>query len=166
MALSIFVATSAFAALVETDNGPKFFTTVYVTGLGELVSGDCVILQTTSPTYEGAEVTGTATAGLLIYGVVVGDGCTETAGNAGTYVTIQTYGYCPIVRLAEGAAVSAGTTIVMAGDSNFGARGAVDLNVDTGNHFQESITGNSIALEDVNDGSGGDTWTFKAFLSW
>ena len=95
--LSFFMMASSAYAFVAGENGTQNIETVFVTDMGDLVSGDIVILQTTSPTYPGREVTGTTTAGLPIFGVVLGDP-EATACAAGTWIRIQTYGYCPIIK--------------------------------------------------------------------
>jgi len=170
--VAFFLATNAWALVETAENGPQHITSCYITGAGPVVSGDVVILQTTSPSYIGKEVTGSVVAGLAIYGVVV-DGRQYTSEEIadGQWVRVQTYGYCSIVKMRQGFAVTAATA---------GARlvtsGAVwkAVPIETYEHENPSsgtgitVTGNTVALETKasEDGEGGDSDTVEAWLSW
>lgn len=105
---TFFLATCAFG-LNETQEGPQHITNAYMEGVGPLTSGSVVILETSSPTKDG-QVTGCATTGVPIYGVVVDTtDYDEDDLDDGGYVRVQLYGYTPIIRIAgsESATVAA-----------------------------------------------------------
>ena len=167
---SFFLATSAFA-LVDSESGPINYTSVYVTDMGDMTSGDVVILKTTTPTYWGREVTGTTTPGLPIYGVVLGEP-TRADCAAGTWIRVQTSGYCPIVKLDSRSAVTA-NAVICTGGKMFTAAACQEipylLNATCyANPLTPTVTGASIALESAKgitgaENIGGNT-TFKALL--
>jgi len=120
-----FLATMSVFALNETNTGPQHITTCYITGMGALTSGDCVVLQTTSPTYWGREVTGSTAVGIAPYGVVL-DSVTAANASAGTWIRVQTHGYtgaanvvAPLGRSAD-ATASVNQGLVTAGASGIG----------------------------------------------
>jgi hypothetical protein len=146
--LTVFVATSAFA-LVDTENGPVNITNCWATGTGPMTSGNVVVLQTSSPTYWGREVTGSTTSGQQIYGVVVDtEDYTGAEMASGKWIRVQTSGYCPIIRV------------------NTGANGGVDVAVTDGLYCSGTamraassggVTGNVVALSTISAGSGNGT---------
>src|SRR3990167_3849208 len=98
--VAIFLMATSVHALSETETGPQEITVCYMTGTSDVVSGSVVVLQTSSPTYIGREVTGTTTEALDIYGVVVDtNNYTPEDMVGGKWVRVQTYGYTPIVRV-------------------------------------------------------------------
>lgn len=154
--VAILLATNVYA-LVETDqHGPQNITSCYVTDMSDLVSGDVVILQTTSPTYYGAEVTSTTTAGQEIYGVVVGDPTLEKCRDGG-WINVQTYGYCSIVMVN-----TYNETAVAALDS---LRTSTTSKVATPSS-DVGVSGNTIALEAFTLPSTTAGTPVKAFLKW
>jgi len=113
--VAIFLMASSAYAWVETsNNGPQCVTTCYMVGTNPPVSGSVVVLQTTSPTYPGKEVTGSTTVGERIYGVVVdGNSYTGVDMIAGKWIKVQTSGYVPIIRTDT---ATGGASVVTAGD--------------------------------------------------
>lgn len=172
--VAILLATSAYA-LVETDQaGPQNITSCYIVGAGPITSGNVVILQTSSPTYYGAEVTGTATAGQQFYGVVV-DSKNYTSEDiaSGEWLTVQTYGYCPLVKMAGNTAVTAATAgahLVTSGEVWKAA--SSEEQIVSGETEGTTVTGSTIALESLRGNlspagkAGGGGHTIKAFLKW
>ena len=152
----LMIATSAFA-WTSTDNGPVHIETCYITDMGDLVSGDNVILQTSSPTYWGREVTQTTSQGKPIYGIILGDPQLADCAS-GTWVRVQTYGYCPIVKLDAGAAVTANSSYLVTSDVTGRSQSCTDTTPGTG-----IVTGSVVALETrASDATGKST--IKAFL--
>ena len=96
--VAIFLMATSAYAWVETENGPQLKTSCWIKGVGSCTSGNVVILQTSSPTYPGREVTFTTTNGLKIYGII-----TDTTNydandlDSGKYVDVLTYGYETVV---------------------------------------------------------------------
>ncbi len=173
--VAIFLATNVYA-LNETDqHGPQHITTCYIVGAGPVTSGNAVVLQTSSPTYYGAEVTGTATAGLAIHGVVVDtrNYTSEEIAN-GKWITVQLHGYCPLVKLATRGSVTAnavvGQTLSTSGEKwRVNSTSEVQANApyacvsgDTGAITLESKKGLFLG-SDRNSFAG---QTIKAWLSW
>jgi hypothetical protein len=170
VAISFLVATSVFA-WVATEYGSTNVEACYVVNEADLVSGDVVILQTTSPTHWGREVTTTTTEGLPIYGVVLGDP-TATKCDSGTWIRVQTHGYCPTVKLATYTAVTVNTSYLVT-SSEYGRAVAVpDIN-----GVATETTGNSVALESRKaqssnsgdfeaDGTTFSGSTIRALLNW
>lgn len=147
--LSIALLLSGSAhAWVNTIEGSKNVEVCYVVDMHALTSGDVVVLQTTSPTYWGREVTGTTTAGLPIYGVVLQE-LSTAAAKAGAFVRVQTKGYTPIVKCVGDLAISANDGLLTS-DTVFNAVGS-------GN------SSNTVALESKTE-SDGDGMIIKAFL--
>ena len=97
IAVMLLIAASASARNMS-DNGPIEIETVWIVDMGDLTTGDVVVLKTTSPTYPGREVTSTTTTGLPIYGVLL-DNPTAAECIKGTWVRIQTAGYCDFIRV-------------------------------------------------------------------
>lgn len=159
-----FMATSAYA-LNETDNGPQNITVCWATGTTDMTSGNVVILQTTSPTYWGREVTGTTTEGLKPYGIVV-DGTSYSGAemSTGKWIRVQTYGYCPIVRLSTIRAVTANSSHLITSSQLFRVSSHNEYNSRVGNN-NGGVTGNSVALESLS-GRNAENQTFKAWLGW
>jgi hypothetical protein len=164
--VAIFLATSAFA-WVQTTEGPKKTGSYYVTDFGSTItSGDVVVLQTTSPTHWGKEVTCSTTAGLPIYGVIVQDtmpSATDLA--AGAWIRIQTHGYCPIVKLAQGAAVTAHSSKLVTSEFFGEATTCRMLNEVPNGKVDDLVTGNIVALESTKAHTE-DVTTIKALLGW
>ena len=144
----LFIATTGYA-MSYTDNGVVNIDSCYVTDMHALVSGDVVVLQTTSPTYWGREVTGSTTADQVIHGVVLGEYTTSQC-KAGTWIRVQTYGYCPIVKVVRNSAITLLNTRLATSGTVFRASGA------------STTSGNTVALESVT--SPKDTTTIKAYL--
>jgi len=147
LVVAFFLATNVWAALVESTQGPQFITTCYITDMGDMTSGDVVVLQTTSPTYWGREVTGTTTAGLMIYGVCVDDPTATECAN-GTWIRVQTTGYCPIVKMDSRTAVTVNTSILSTGGQIFSAAAGNEASrLLLGYDAHSMVTGSSVALE-------------------
>lgn len=145
------MATSAFA-LTSTEYGPVNVEICYVTDMGEIVSGDVVVLQTTSPTYWGKEVTGSTTTDLPIYGVSLSNISAVTGGFSG-YIKVQTYGYCPIVRLTTYTNTTARQTSLRTSGVQGKATAA-----------GSGVSGNTTALETATTDAN-STHIIKAFLN-
>lgn len=151
--VAIFLATSAWALVETADNGPIHITTCYVNGVGPIASGNVVVLQTTSPTYPGKEVTGSTTIGDPIYGVVVqSDPLTAVQTDGGAWVRVQTFGYCSNIKKS-----TEGTITVAHGLTTSATKWAV---ADGG--AAAAVTGNAISLDTV-----GPTGTqITGYLEW
>lgn len=141
--VALLLCGSAYALNETADNGPQNVTVCYGKDLN-LVSGDVVVLQTTSPTYPGKEVTGSTTAGQQIYGIVVGNVGSSVATSSGGNFRVQTHGYCPIIKVTTAggsdtkAAIAVGDGLSISNTSNrAGGQGAT------------AVTYNVIALEAV-----------------
>jgi hypothetical protein len=101
-----------------------------------------VILQVTSPTYPGKEVTGSVTNGCKIFGVV-SDQNTYSGNDmiSGKWVNVQTYGYVPNIRVTTagggvGQTVTAGDGIFTSATSMVGRSGGAGV-----------VTGTVISLQ-------------------
>lgn|SRR3990167_4819752 len=153
--VAIFLMATSVHALSETETGPQEITVCYMTGTSDVVSGSVVVLQTTSPTYIGREVTGTTTEALDIYGVVVDtNNYTPEDMASGKWVRVQTYGYTPIVRVDT----SAASRSVTAGNGLY-TSGTVFRAVTAG---AGCVTGNVAAMETST--ANGTTATVRGFI--
>jgi hypothetical protein len=161
--VAIFLATSAYA-LVETENGPQHIIPCWMTGTAACTSGNVVVLQTSSPTYPGKEVTGTTTVGLPIFGVVVeSTNYTATDMAGGKWIRVQTCGYCPIVKLDPNAAVTANSSVLVTSDTLFTANSTSEVNyLNAGSRVTGVNTGNTVAFSTVS--SNGSNYTCSAIL--
>jgi len=150
----LLVAGSAYALNESADNGPQDNRTVYVTDMGDLTSGDSVVLQSyANATYPGREVTGTTTKGLSPYGIVLGDPTRATCANGG-WITVRKIGYveCNVVYPDDRGAgsIAVNQELVTAGGSasrcyhnklmpgNTGVSGSSVFSLDTINGIPES----------------------------
>uniref|UniRef100_A0A6M3L2K3 Uncharacterized protein n=1 Tax=viral metagenome TaxID=1070528 RepID=A0A6M3L2K3_9ZZZZ len=156
--VALLLAGSAYALNETASYGPQNITSCFAKDMN-LVSGDVVVLQTTSPTYPGREVTGSSTVDQQIYGIVVdGNVPASVATSEGGFVRVQTYGYCPIINVTTGgayevkAAIAVGDGLSTSGLSNrAGGQGAT------------AVTFNVVALEAVS--LAGST-TISGWISW
>ena len=166
--VAMLLATTAYA-WQDTEEGPINITSCWIDNEANLVSGDVVVLQTTSPTFPGREVTTTTTAGLPIYGVVLGDPTANDCDD-GSWIRIQTHGYTPNVRIAKNAAVTAGTTFLVT-SSEYG-RATSGEELKNGLSANPYVSGASVVLETAKGsnyplaapGQGGNA--VSAMLSW
>lgn len=147
--VAIFLMASSAYAWVETaDNGPENVTTCFAIGTAAMTSGNVVVLTTTSATrtveFPGKEVTGTTTQGSAIYGVVI-DSNTYTPAQMvqGRYIKVQTYGYCPIIKVDGTAAAGSGAIAIGDGLSASTSLFHAGLNGATGGR----VTGSIVAFQ-------------------
>lgn len=171
----LLMATNVYA-LNSTSTGSQHIQSVYVTDMGDMISGDVVILKISSPTYWGKEVTGTTAPGLPIYGVVVGDPSASKCADGG-WINVQIHGYCPIIKLDNRTAVTAGRSILVTGEQMFSAtscEGALTRIVGSSALTGlTAVTGTSIALESkkggytsaTDDKHSGGYYTIKGYLT-
>jgi len=157
---AIFLLATSASALNLTDNGTQHIELCYITDMGQMTSGDVVILQTSSPTYWGREVTGTTSQGLHIFGVCL-DTPTRAQCAAGTWIRVQTSGYCPIVKM--GKAVTANESMLCTDNRMFRATGHEESSSECGGSIA-TVTGSSVVLETKRDSGATGTETVKAFL--
>jgi hypothetical protein len=149
LVISMMLTSTAFA-LSETTEGPKHITVCYAIGTDAMTSGNVVVLTDAGDTtrtieHTGREVTGNGTtAGNNIYGVVV-DNTNYSALDmiGGKWIRVQTHGYCPTIRLADGASVTRGTSHLVTSATNFRAIDHATVNFPTG---RTVITGNIVGL--------------------
>ncbi len=163
--VAIFLmATSAYAE-VDTDNGPISITTAYAVGTPAMTSGSVVVLQTTSPTYWGREVTGSTTKGMAIWGVVV-DSTNYTGIEmiSGKWLRIQTKGYCPIVRMESGISTTANNAVLVTSGTSLKATTCSELAINNGNKTPQ-VTGTTIALESLASQAKNSTHIIKAVIN-
>ena len=151
--VAIFLATSAWALVETADNGPQNITTCYVIGVGPIASGNVVVLQTTSPTYPGKEVTGSVTIGNAIYGVVVeSEPLVEVDTVGGAWVRVQTYGYCSNIKKSTEGTITATHGLTTSATKYAAASGGAAA----------AVTGNAVAFTTV-----GPVGTqIDGFLNW
>lgn len=154
--VAIFLMATSAYAVSETETGPQNITTCYIKGTAALTSGSVVVLQTSSPTYWGREVTGTTTAGLPIYGVVVDTTDYSTIDMiTPRWVRVQTIGYTPIVKLR-----AAGADTTFTANLTGLATSATVFHATTASF----VSGNVVALETKTLGFGQSNHTTKALL--
>ncbi len=160
-----FVASSAYAWVETAENGPENVTTCYMIGTGPCTSGSVVVLSNTATTqpagrtiqWYGKEVTGTVTAGLSPYGVII-DQTNYSALEMiqGKFIKVLVSGYVPNIRVTTlttdaAGAVTAGDAIVTSTLSLIGK----------GNNTG-AVTGNCVALSAQLVGA--QTATIRAFV--
>lgn len=169
--VALLLATNCWALVETNENGPQNITTCFMIGVRSIVSGD-VVVQTdagdTTRTIEfyGREVTGTTIQGQPIYGVVVDTRTSKmTATNmiGGEYVRVQTYGYCPIIKIAADCAVTAGVSILVTSDTWGEAKPCQTVNYEAGEKDKSYVTGTSISFESE---KAFPTSTVKGWLNW
>ena len=162
--VAIFLmASSAYAWVNTENNGPQNVVICYAITGAPMTSGNVVVLSTTSATrtveFPGREVTGTATQGSAIYGVVI-DTENYTAGemNTGKFIRVQTHGYCPIINTAS-AAITGGAIAVGDGLCTSIVAFRAQLNGATGGR----VTGSVVAFSAQGTG-GASTGTVSGFI--
>ena len=162
--VAIFLVASSAYAWVETENnGPQNETTCYAIGTTGMVSGNVVVLSTTSATrtveFPGREVTGTTTQGSDIYGVVVSDATyTPAEMVVGRYIKVRTYGYCPIIKITTSSTGAGGATAVGDGLSTSALVFRAALNGTTGGR----VTGSVVAFSAMSAAQ--DSGTVTGFI--
>jgi len=154
--LFIFGIATTAGALNESDYGPQNVTLCYITDMGAaLTSGDAVVMQTSSPTYPGREVTGTNAVGVAPYGVLLADTDAQSAADKanGCWVKVLTHGYAPVNVVSAldtpQATATAGHTLVMAGRSVANSRLYANKVMSTGT---ASTSGSTVALMETRTG--------------
>lgn len=153
----LMMATSSYALNETHQAGPQNITECYAVGTTAMTSGNVVVLQGSSPTYPGAEVTGTSVAGHRIYGVVVDQNNYSAIDMVnGKWIRVQTYGYNSAVKVGTGNGTAVGpltcitaSATPMVGQVAVGSLGQVTSNV-------VSLESKTIAASS----------TIKAFQSW
>ena len=153
--VAMLLAVNAYGWVLNDSYGPQNETTCYMIGTGPITSGDVVVLQTTSPTYPGREVTGGTTANDTIYAVVTDTkNYTNEEMIPGRWVVVRTHGYVDKIRVIDEGGNAIGALDALATSSTrFAALQASDGN----------ITGNAVAMEafQVDDSGRG---TISAYL--
>lgn len=156
--VALLLAGSAYALVETSSNGPQNITSCYMIGTEQCTSGSVVVLQTTSSTYPGREVTGSVTQGQQIYGVVVDTrNLTVEEMALGQFVRVQTYGYCPIIRTTSDA--TDGGHAIVVGDGL-----VTSLDMFKACTLNASTTANAVSLDakTINQ----DTGTVAGILGW
>ena len=162
--MAMFLATSAFAWVDNPTGGPQNTSVYYLTGCGTFTSGDVVVLQTTSPTFWGREVTACATIGTLIYGVIIdGTAWNNEEIDDGVWAKVQTHGYTPKIRVRGGSATTANTAGLVCSNQKWQA---IDGETAALEGSTINVSSNTIALEAFSAVQGNDTGNIKALLNW
>lgn len=170
--VAIFLATSAYA-LVETNQaGPQNITVCYAVGTGPMTSGNVVVLETSSPTYYGAQVTGTTEGGLPIYGVVVdGNNYTSEEMAAGKWMRVQTYGYNEAIKFMGAVTVNDAGMVLCTSPELWRATSTIEMEAGVETKPVSGCTAITLESKVVNLSFGsksnsGAGFTIKGFLRW